>query len=131
MHISGALSDMPESGGIDGPNTPDSIGARIAGLRRAIGEGLGNISQRIARIGTALDRFDDATAGFTERLLGAVTAITNVIGRSLERVAERGRELRSAGTEAARELEISEGRREAFERELATNEHENSYGMEI
>ncbi len=129
MHISGALSDLPESGGVDAGYRPDSIGARIVGIRRAIGEGLGNISQRITRIGTALDRFDDAAAGFADRLHGAVTAITNVIGRSLERVVERSRELRCAGAETARKLEICEGRREALERELATNEHENSYGM--
>jgi hypothetical protein len=127
MHIVGALSDLPESGGIDEPNSPDGIGTRIAGIRRAVGENLGNISQRIARIGTALDRFDDAAAGFTDRLHGAVAAITNVIGSSLERVAERCRELRGAGAETARELEISEGRREAFE--ITENQHSEGLGL--
>jgi relaxase-like protein len=127
MHISGALSDVPESGGVDAPNTPDSIGARIAGIRRAIGEGLGIISQRIARIGAALDRFDGATVEFTDLLHDAFAAITNVVGRSLERVAERCRELQSAGAETARELEISEGRREAFE----MSEYHHSDGLEL
>ena len=127
LHTIGAISDLPESGGIDGPDIPDSIGARIAGIRRAIGENLGNISERIARIGTALDRFDDAATGFADRLHGAVTAITNVIGSSLERVAERCRELRGAGAETARELEISEGRREALE--MSENYHSEGLGL--
>ncbi|MFK5981198.1 MAG: relaxase/mobilization nuclease domain-containing protein [Rhizobiaceae bacterium] len=127
MHTIGTFSDLPESGGIDDPNTSDGIGTRIAGLRRAVGENLGNISKRIARIGTALDRFDDAAAGFADRLHGAVAAITNVIGSSLERVAERCRELRGAGAETARELEISEGRREAFE--ITENHHSEGLGL--
>ena len=127
LHTIGAVSDLPESGGIDDPNTSDGIGTRIAGIRRAVGENLGNISKRIARIGTALDRFDDAAAGFADRLHGAVAAITNIIGSSLERVAERCRELRGAGAETARELEISEGRREVLE--MSENHHSEGLGL--
>ena len=129
MHTSRALGDLPESGGIDAANTSDNIGARIAGLRRAIGENLGNISKRIARIGAALDRFDDAAAGFAERLHGAVAAVTNVIGRSLERVSQRCAGLRNAGAETARELEISEGRREALEDAMTLQERGDSQGL--
>ena len=131
LHTIRAFSDLSESGGIDDQSTPDSIGARIAGLRRAIGENLGNISQRITRIGGALDRFDDAAAGFAERLHGAFASVANVIGRSIERVSERCAELRSAGNETARELEVSEGRREAVEQELTVKEREISHELSL
>ncbi len=48
----GALDDQSTD------NTPDSIGARIACIRRAVGDGLRELSQGIARLGEVLDQQD-------------------------------------------------------------------------
>ena len=130
LHLGGQIGDMRENqGGVDEQNTPDSAGARIAGLRRRIGESLRNFSAGIARFGETLDRVDREEVDYTERLRGAAVTVADVIGRSIARIVERCGELRSAGKQAAREFEISENRRGTLEDAVTLQERENSHGL--
>lgn len=105
-------------------------GARIAGLRRTVGELLRDLGTGIARLGGALDRADRAQAGWLGRLHGGSTALAERDGSSLEGVAERIRELHDAGQEISRELGASAERREAAEREMTTR-RDREQGWEL
>ena len=130
LYLGGQIGDVRENRGrVDEQNTPDSTGARIAGLRRRISESLRSFSAGIARFGETLDRVDRDEISYSERLRGAAATIANVIGRSITRVAERCGELRSAGKEAERELEFSEDRRGMLEEAVKLQERGNSHEL--
>jgi len=130
LHLGGQDGDVRENqGGVDEQDTPDSARARIAVLRRRIGESLRGFSAGIARFGETLDRVDRDETGYTERLRGAAATVANVIGRSVARVAERCGELRSAGKQAERELEISESRRGTLEEAVILQERGDSHEL--
>lgn len=130
LHLGGQIGDMRENqGGVDEQNTPDGAGARIAGLRRRIGESLRGFSAGIERFGKTLDRGDRGEVDYAERLRGAAVTVADVIDRSIARIVERCGELRSAGKQAAREFEISENRRGTLEDAVTLQEREDSHGL--
>ena len=101
-------------------NTPDSIGARIARIRRAVGDGLRELGQGIERLGETLDQQDRKQGEWLGALRGAIDEITSHVRHHISRLAARGAELRYASGGIRDQLEISERRRETAERELAT-----------
>lgn len=108
----------------------DRTGARIAALRRKINGRLRDLGEGIARLGSTLDRSDRTDPQWLGRLRDAAVAITGRVGRSLESIADRVRELRGAGTQIERELGESESRRSAAERDLTT-QTKKSQGLEL
>tara|TARA_R110002110_G_scaffold415824_1_gene656987 strand:+ start:3902 stop:5488 length:1587 start_codon:yes stop_codon:yes gene_type:complete len=116
LHTERQVSDLhPDRGGLD-DDTPDSLGARLARLRRAVGDGLRNIGSRIDRIRGTLDERDAGADGWIGRLRIGAHSIANGINGCVERLVERGIELRDAAQATRDELEVSENRREAVER---------------
>ncbi|MDP2582411.1 relaxase/mobilization nuclease domain-containing protein [Shimia thalassica] len=108
----GALDDQSTD------NTADSIRARIARIRRTVGDGLRELSQGIARLGETLDRQDRKQGEWLGALRGALDEITSHVRHHIGRLAARGAELRDASGRVRDQLEVSEGRREAAERAL-------------
>lgn len=111
----------PDQGALDDhstDNTPDSIGARIARIRRTVGDGLRELSQGVARLGETLDQQDRKQGEWLGALRGAIDEITSHVRHHIGRLAARGAELRDASGEIGDQLETSERRREAAEREL-------------
>jgi len=108
-------------------NTADSIGARIARIRRAVGDGLRELGQGIARLGETLDQQDRKQGEWLGALRGAIDEITSHVRHHIGRLAARGAELRDASVGIRNQLETSERRREAAERELdARNNHRSA-----
>ncbi len=105
-------------------NTPDSFGARIARIRRTVGDGLRELSQGIARLGETLDQQDRKQGEWLGALRGAIDEITSHVRHHIGRLAARGAELRNAAGGVRDQLEISERRREAAERELNARDHD-------
>ena len=112
----GALDDQSTD------NAPDSIGARIARIRRTVGDGLRELSHGIARLGDALDQQDRKQGEWLGALRGAIDEITSHVRHHISRLAARGAELRDSSGGIRNQLETSERRREAAERELDTRE---------
>jgi hypothetical protein len=108
---------------------PDSIGARIARIRRAVGDGLRELSQGIARLGETLDRQDREGTSWHERLRGLAHSFAGRIHEGLERIAERRGELQDAGRELAAELDLSEGSRREIEGQLDSQEAHAERGL--
>ncbi|MEZ5910964.1 MAG: relaxase/mobilization nuclease domain-containing protein [Paracoccaceae bacterium] len=94
------------------------VGTRIAELRRAVGRRLRELSPAVARLGVALDRADRTETRLLGRLRDSAAEVAGHVGRCVEGVAERIRELRDAGATLGRKFETNEGRRETIEREL-------------
>lgn len=113
---------------------PDSFGARLARLRGAVGDGLRDLSDGIARLGSALDQRDRSAGDWFDRLRERASEITSAVRGYIGRIADRGAELRDAGRAVAHELELSEGRREAAERAVEELEYErdrHGYGLDL
>ncbi|MFG6529476.1 MULTISPECIES: mobilization relaxase [unclassified Sulfitobacter] len=116
-----------DQGALDDQNTddtPDSIGARIARIRRTVGDGLRELSQGIARIGETLDQQDRKQGEWLGALRGAIDEITSHVRHHIGRLAARGTELRHASGGIRDQLETSERGREAAERELGVRDHD-------
>ncbi|MEX0303975.1 MAG: relaxase/mobilization nuclease domain-containing protein [Leisingera sp.] len=131
LHDGGADGFLHQGGAeLDG-STPDSLGARFARLRRAVGDGLRGLSAGIARLGETLDGRDRDQAEWLGTLCGAAHEIASLVGRHISRLADRGSDLRDAGRELASQLEASESRRETAERELSERqfERDHSHGL--
>ncbi|WP_191287351.1 relaxase family protein [Aliiroseovarius zhejiangensis] len=110
---------------------PDSIGTRIARIRRAVGDGLREFSQGIARFGEALDQQDRKQGEWLGALRGAIDEITSHVRHHIGRLAARGAELRDAADRIGDQLETSERRREAAERVLEARDNHRSSGHSI
>jgi hypothetical protein len=121
----GALDDQATD------NTPDSIGARIARIRRTVGDGLRELSQGIARLGEALDQQDRKQGEWLGALRGAIDEITSHVRHHIGRLAARGAEFREASVGIRNQLETSEKRREAAERELDARDNHRSAGHSL
>ncbi|MFD1156524.1 relaxase family protein [Roseovarius aestuarii] len=106
-----------DQGEID-DNAPDSLGARLARLRRAVGDGLRNLSRGIERVRGTLDRQDRDTTGWLGRLRDLAHSFAGRINDGLKGLVERRGELQRAGRSTAEELDASEGRRREAETEL-------------
>ena len=110
---------------------PDSIGTRIARIRRAVGDGLRELSQGIARLGETLDRQDRKQGEWLGALRGAIDEITSHVRHHIGRLAARGAELRDAAGGVRDQLETSERRREAAERDLDARDSHRSAGHSL
>jgi len=131
LHDGGSDGFLHQGGGeLDGSD-PDSLGARLAGLRRAIGSGLRNLSTGIARLGDTLDGWDREEAEWVGAMRAVAHEITSLVSKNIGRLADRGRDLHHAGRELASQLEASESRRETAERELSERqfERDQSHGL--
>lgn len=121
----GALDDQSTD------NTPDSIGARIARVRRTVGDRLRELSQGTARLGETLDQQDRKQGEWLGALRGAIDEITSHVRHHIGRLAARGAEFREASVGTRNQLETSEKRREAAERELDARDNHRSAGHSL
>jgi hypothetical protein len=113
-----SASHVPQNQGEIENHGPDSIGKRLARVRRAVGDGLRNVDRRIERIRGALDRRDAEPDGWFGRLRVGAHSVANSINGCVARLVERGLELQRGQRSVADQLEVSESRREAVERSL-------------
>jgi len=116
-----------DRGGLDDPT--DSLGTRLARLRRAVGDGLRGLRQGLDRLGDTLDRQDREGAGWLERLRDLAHSVSSRIHEGLERIAERRGELQDAGRELAAELDLNESRRREIEGQLDSQEAHAERGL--
>ena len=129
LHAGRQISDMHQDrGGLD-DDTPDSLGTRLARLRRAVGDGLRGLSKGIERVRGTLDDEDAEPDGWIGRLRVGAHSIASGVRGCVARLAERGLELREAAHATRDELEISEGRRGEVETELEAREVEMDGGL--
>jgi hypothetical protein len=123
------ISDLHQDrGGLD-DDTPDSLGTRLARLRRAVGDGLRGLSTGIERVRGTLDDQDAEPDGWIGRLRVGAHSIANGVRGCVARLAERGLELREAAHATRDQLEISEGRRSEAETELEARDVEMDRGL--
>ena len=116
-----------DRGGLD--DTTDSLGTRLARLRRAVGDGLRGLREGLDRLGDTLDRQDREGAGWLERLRDLAHSFAGRIHEGLERIAERRSELQNAERELAAELDLSEGRRREIEGQLDSQDAHAERGL--
>jgi len=116
-----------DRGGLDDPT--DSLGTRLARLRRAVGGGLRSLREGFDRLGDTLNRQDREGAGWFERLRDLAHSFTGRIHEGLDRIAERRGELQDAGRELAAELDLSESRRRELEGQLDSQEAHAERGL--
>ncbi|MEP1612065.1 MAG: mobilization relaxase [Roseobacter sp.] len=129
LHAGRQISDLHQDrGGLD-DDTPDSLGTRFTRLRRAVGDGLRGLSKGIERVRGALDDEDAEPDRWIGRLRVSAHSIASGVRGCVERLVERGIELRDAAHATRDELEINESRRDAVEAELETRELEMDRGM--
>ena len=129
LHAGRQVSDMRQDRGELDDDTPDSLGTRLARLRRAIGDGLRGLSKGIERVRGTLDEEDAEPDGWIGRLRVGAHSIASGVRGCVARLAERGIELREAAHATRDQLEISEGRRREAEKELEEREVEMDRGM--
>jgi hypothetical protein len=97
LHIGRQISDLHQDrGGLD-DDTPDSLGTRLARLRRAVGDGLRGLSKGIERVRGTLDDQDAEPAGWYRTMRDAAGAFASRITESIAWIVERGGELQDAG----------------------------------
>lgn len=129
LHTGRQISDLHQDrGGLD-DDTPDSLGTRLARLRRAVGDGLRGLSRGIERVRGTLDEGGAEPDGWIGRLRVSAHSIANGVRGCVARLAERGLELREAAHATREQLEISEGRRREVETELEEREVEMDRGL--
>ena len=129
LHAWRQVSDLHQDrGGLD-DDTPDSLGTRLARLRRAVGDGLRGLSKGIERVRGTLDDQDAEPDGWYRTMRDAAGAFASRINESIAWIVERGSELRDAGRAIEQKLELSEGRRREAETELEEREVEMDRGM--
>ena len=129
LHAGRQISDLHQDrGGVD-DDTPDSLGTRLARLRRAVGDGMRGLSRGIERVRGTLDEQDAEPDGWIGRLRVSAHSIASGVRGCVARLVERGLELREFAEATRDELEISENRRDAVEAELETRELEMDRGM--
>ena len=129
LHAWRQVSDLHQDrGGLD-DDTPDSLGTRLARLRRAVGDGLRGLSRGVERVRGTLDDEDAEPDGWYRTMRDAAGAFASRINESIAWIVERGSELRDAGRAIEQKLELSEGRRREAETELEEREVEMDRGM--
>lgn len=129
LYDGGNTDHLHRNRGAINDGTPDCLGARFARLRRAVGDGLRNLSAGIARLGSTLNERDREQSEWVGALRGAADEIASLVGRHIGRLAERGTDLRDASRGLRGQLEISETRRTTAERELNEQERGHSHGL--
>ena len=129
LHTGRQISDLHQDrGGLD-DDTPDSLGTRLARLRRAVGDGLRGLSKGIERVRGTLDDQNAEPDGWIGRLRVGAHSIANGVRGCVARLVERGLELQEAAHATRDQLEISESRRREVETELGEREVEMDRGV--
>ncbi|WP_371153998.1 mobilization relaxase [Jannaschia sp. 2305UL9-9] len=118
LHAGERASDVPQNQGEIDVDGPDSIGKRLARIRRAVGDGLREFDRRLERIRGTLDRWDAEPDGWLGRLLVGAHSVARGINDSVTRLVERGIEFQRSQRSVEDQLELTEGRREAAEQAL-------------
>ncbi len=122
LQVGRQISDLHQDrGGLD-DDIPDSLGTRLARLRRAVGDGLRNLSNGIERIRGTLDEQDAEPDGWYRTMRDAAHSFASRVTESIAWFIERGSELQDARRATEQELELSEGRRREAETELEARE---------
>ncbi|MEL6693349.1 MAG: relaxase/mobilization nuclease domain-containing protein, partial [Pseudomonadota bacterium] len=129
LHAGRQIGDLHQGRGELDDDTPDSLGTRLARLRRAVGDGLRGLSKGIERVRSTLDDQDAEPDGWIGRLRVGAHSIANSVRGCVARLAERGAELRESAHATQEQLEISESRRREVETELETREVEMDRGL--
>lgn len=110
-------------------DAPDSLGARLARLRRAVGDGLRNLSAGIERLGSALDEEAASPVGWYRSLRDVAHTLADRVNAGVAWLAERRGHLQRAGREVERELDLSEARRREIEGQLDSQEAHAEQGL--
>jgi hypothetical protein len=105
-------------------DAPDSLRTRLAVLRRAVGDGLRNLSRGIERLGDTLDEEAASPVGWYRGLRDVAHTLADRVNAGVAWLAERRGHLQRAGRELERELDLSEGRRREAETELEARDRE-------
>jgi len=129
LHAERQISDLHQDRGELDDDTPDSLGARLARLRRAVGSGLRGLSKGIERVRGTLDEGDAEPDGWYRAMRDAAGAFASRINESIAWIVERRSELRDAGRSIEHELELSEGRRREAETGLEAREVDMDRGL--
>jgi len=129
LHTGRQVSDLHQDRGELDDGTPDSLGTRLARLRRAVGDGLRGLSKGIERVRGTLDDQDAEPDGWYRKMRDAAGSFASRITESITWIVERRRELQGAGRTVEHELELSEGRRREAETELEAREVEMDRGL--
>ena len=129
LHAGRDAGHLHQDRGEMNDDTPDSLGTRLARLRRAVGDGLRNLSKGIERVRGTLDNQDAEPDGWIGRLRVGAHSIANGVRGCVARLVERGLELREAAHATRDQLEISESRRREVETELEEREVDMDRGM--
>jgi hypothetical protein len=111
LHNGRQVSDMHQDRGELDDDTTDSLGTRLARLRRAVGDGLRGLSAGIERVRGTLDDQDAEPDGWYRTMRDAAGAFASRVTESIAWIVERGSELRDARRTVEQEFELSEGRR--------------------
>jgi hypothetical protein len=129
LHAGRQISDLHRDRGELDDDTPDSLGTRLARLRRAVGDGLRGLSKGIERVRGTLDDEDAEPDGWYRTMRDVAGAFASGVTDSIAWIVERGSELRDARRATEQELELSEGRRREAETELEAREVEMDRGL--
>jgi len=122
LHTGRDAGDLHRNRGEMNDDIPDSLGARLARLRRAVGDGLRSFSGKLDRLGGALDQEDRRAADLIVRMRDLAAQVADRVHGCLAGLAERRGELQRATDATERKLGASESRREEAETELEERE---------
>ena len=129
LHDGGRAGHLHQDRGEMNDDAPDSLGARLARLRRAVGDDLRNLSRGIERLGSTLDEEVASPAGWYRSLRDVAHTLADRVNAGVAWLAERSGHLQRAGREVERELELSEDRRREAETELEERDREMDQGL--
>lgn len=108
-----------DRGGLDDPN--NSLGTRLARLRRAVGDGLRGLREGVGSLRSTMDHNEGHSGHSIDRLLKAARKFSNRIDDGLAWVAQRRSELQRARRSIEEELAVSEERRAKAQSELSAS----------
>ena len=129
LHAGGHTSDLYPNQEEMNDDAPDSLGARFTRLRRALGDGLRNLSRGIERVRGSLDEETASPVGWYSGMRDVARTLADRFNEGVAWLAERRGDLQRAGQSVERELELSEGRRKEVETELEAREVEMDQEM--
>ncbi|GAA6160246.1 hypothetical protein NBRC116589_24200 [Ruegeria sp. HU-ET01832] len=133
LHAGRGTGHLHQDRGEMNDNAPDSLGTRLARLRRAVGDGLRNLSAGIERVRGALDEEAASPVGWYRGLRDVAHTLADRVNAGVAWIAERRGHLQRAGRAVERELDLSESRRREAETELKELQIERgrNHGLEL
>jgi len=129
LHAGGHAGVVHQDQGEMNDDAPNSLGTRLARLRRAVGDGLRDLSRGVERFRGTLDEQDAEPAGWFGRMRDAAYSFASRVNDSVAWLAERRSELQQAGRSIEDELEVNKGRRREVEAELRERNHGLDHGL--